>query len=44
MVVMKAQQQLHFLRVLRKNNLDKKLLVTFHRATIESILGYCITV
>uniref|UniRef100_A0A3P9ISK5 Reverse transcriptase domain-containing protein n=1 Tax=Oryzias latipes TaxID=8090 RepID=A0A3P9ISK5_ORYLA len=39
----KAQQRLHFLRILRRNNLDKKLLVTFYRATIESILTYCIT-
>lgn len=43
MVVKKAQLRLHFLRVLRKNNLQKKLTVTFYRAAIESILGYCIT-
>ncbi|XP_071353023.1 uncharacterized protein [Trachinotus anak] len=39
----KAQQRLHFLRVLRRNNLEERLLVTFYRATIESILAYCIT-
>lgn len=43
-VAKKAQQRLHFLRVLRRNNLEKKLLVMFHRATVESILTYCITV
>ena len=42
-VVKKAQQRLHFLRVLRRHNLEEKLLVTFYRATIESILAYCIT-
>ena len=42
-VVKKAQQRLHFLRVLRRNNLEEKLLVLFYRATIESILSYCIT-
>ncbi|XP_033978014.1 vomeronasal type-2 receptor 1-like, partial [Trematomus bernacchii] len=43
-VIKKAQQRLHFLRVLRKNNLATKLLVTFYRSTIESLLTYCITV
>lgn len=43
-VVKKAQQRLHFLRVLRRNNLEKKLLVMFHRATVGSLLTYCITV
>ena len=42
-VVKKAQQRLHFLRVLRRNNLEEKLLVLFYRATIESTLSYCIT-
>lgn len=42
-VVKKAQQRLHFLRVLRRNHLEEKLLVTFYRATIDSILTYCIT-
>lgn len=40
----KAQQRLHFQRVLNKDNQEIKLLVSFYRATIESILGYCITV
>uniref|UniRef100_A0A8C5G818 Reverse transcriptase domain-containing protein n=2 Tax=Gouania willdenowi TaxID=441366 RepID=A0A8C5G818_GOUWI len=43
-VTKKAQQRLHFLRVLRKHNLDSKLLLTFYRSTIESLLTYCITV
>ena len=43
-VFKKAQQRLHFLRVLRKSNICEKLLVTFYRSTIESILTYCITV
>ncbi|XP_077570041.1 uncharacterized protein LOC144194692 [Stigmatopora nigra] len=42
-VVKKAPKRLHFLRVLRRNNLDTKLLVTY-RATVESILAYCIAV
>lgn len=43
-VVKKAQQRIHFLRVLRRNNLESKLLVTFYRACIESLLTYCISV
>lgn len=43
-VIKEAQQQLQFLRVLRKNNLDKKLLVTFYRSSFESLLMYCMTV
>ena len=43
-VIKKAQQRLHFRRVLRKNNICEKLLVTFYRSTIERILTYCITV
>lgn len=42
-VVKRAQQRLHFLRVLRRNNLEERLLVTFYRATIESIMAYCVT-
>ena len=38
-----AQQRLHFLRVIRKNNICEKLLVTFNRSSIECILTYCIT-
>jgi hypothetical protein len=40
----KAQQQLHFLRVLRKYNLNSNLLRTFYRSSIESLLTYCITI
>src|SRR4029434_10753543 len=40
--IVKAQQRLHFLRVLRKNNLECKLMVAFYRTTIESVLTYCI--
>ena len=42
--VKKAQQRLHFLRLLRKNKLRQKLLVSFYRSAIESILAYGITV
>ena len=42
-IVKKAQQRLHFLRVLRKNNLECNLMVAFCRTTIESILTYCIS-
>lgn len=31
----KAQQRLHFFRVLRRNNMEKKLLVAFYQATTE---------
>lgn len=41
--VKKAQQRLYFLRILRKNNLEEKLLVSFYRCSIESVLAYCIT-
>ncbi|KAK3514944.1 hypothetical protein QTP86_020859, partial [Hemibagrus guttatus] len=40
----KAQQRLHFLRVLRKNNITQRLLVSFYRCSIESLLTYCICV
>ncbi len=42
--VKKAQQCLHFLRLLRKHDLCQKLLLSFYRSTIESILTYCISV
>jgi len=42
-VIKKAQQRLHFLGILEKNRLEQKLLVTFYRTTIESVLMYCIT-
>lgn len=40
----KAQQRLHFLRVLRKSNISQKLLVSFYWSSIESIFMYCICV
>src|SRR4029434_5360094 len=43
-IVKKAQQRLHFLRVLRKNNLECNLLMAFYRSTIESVLANCISV
>ncbi len=42
--VKKAQQRLHFLRVLKKKRLCQKLLVAFYRSAIESVLTYCLTV
>ncbi|KAK0139829.1 putative RNA-directed DNA polymerase from transposon BS [Merluccius polli] len=43
-LVKKAQQRLHFLRVLRKNNLDTKLLLAIYHSSVESILTYCLGV
>lgn len=43
-VLKKTQQRFHFLRVLRRNNLEEKLLVSFDRVTVKSILTDCITV
>ena len=42
-VIKKAQQRLHFLRVLRRNNLDRELLLAFYRSSIESLLTYCVS-
>ena len=42
-ITKKAQQRLHFLRILRKNHLEQKLMVSFYRSIIESILTFCIT-
>nr|XP_061803034.1 cilia- and flagella-associated protein 74-like [Nerophis lumbriciformis] len=39
-VVGRAQKRLHFLRVLKKNHLEQKLLVSFDRAAVESILHH----
>ncbi|KAI4894933.1 hypothetical protein NFI96_022975 [Prochilodus magdalenae] len=36
-------RRLYFLRVLRKNNLQEKLLVSYYRSGIESVLTYCIS-
>ncbi|KAF7661286.1 hypothetical protein LDENG_00265940 [Lucifuga dentata] len=38
-LVKKAQQRLYFLRILRKNHLTQKLLVSFYHCSIESILS-----
>ena len=40
----KAQQRLYFLRVLRRYNITQRLLVSFYRCSIESILTYCMCV
>ena len=42
--VKKAQQRLYFLRVLRRNNIPQKLLVSFYHCSVESILSYCLCV
>ena len=43
-VIKKAQQRrLHFLRVLRKNNVGEELLIAFYTSTVQSILLYCNT-
>ena len=43
-LVKKAQQRLHFLRVLRKNNLDTKLLLVFYHSSVKSVLTHCLSV
>ena len=43
-MVGKAQQRLYFLRLLRKCQVETKLLQTFYHSVIESVLGYGITV
>lgn len=43
-LIKEAQQRLHFLRILKKNNMTEKLLVTFDRCPIESVLTNCIPV
>lgn len=40
----KASQRLYFLRILRKSNISQKLLVSFCRCSIESILCYWLCV
>ena len=40
----KAQQRQYFLRILRRNNITQRLLVSFYRASIESILTHCMCV
>lgn len=43
-LVKKAQQRLHYLRVLKREQLSTSLLVTFYRSTIESLLTYAVSV
>lgn len=43
-LVKKAQQRLYFLSILKKNNMEEKLLLSFYRCSIESVLTYCISV
>merc|ERR1711895_312881 len=40
-IIKKAHQRLYFLRVLRKNNLSRELMLSFYRCSIESVLTYC---
>lgn len=40
----RAQQRLHFLRLLRKRNAGRNLLVAFYQATIASLLTFCLSV
>lgn len=44
LLVKKAQQRLHFLRVLKNKALSKELLVSFYRSSVKSLLTYCIPV
>jgi len=37
----KAQERLYFLRILKRNNIAQRQLVSFYRTSIESILTYC---
>ena len=39
-LVKKVQQRLYFLRLLKKNNLSEKLLVSFYCSSTDSILTY----
>ncbi len=43
-IIKKAQQRLHFLRILRKYLLTQNRLVYFYCSSVESILTYCICV
>lgn len=43
-VVKRPQQRLHFLRLLRINDISQKLLIIFCRSSIESLFTYCIWV
>ncbi|XP_034023518.1 serine/threonine-protein kinase Nek2-like [Thalassophryne amazonica] len=43
-VIKKTQQSLHILKILRKNNLYRKLLLAFYQSSTESLLTYCVLV
>ena len=43
-IVKKAQQRLYFLRRLRSFGLSPHIMFTFHRATVESVLTFSVTV
>ena len=43
-LVQKAQQRLYFLHILRKNNLDTKLLLAFYHSSVVSVLMHCLSV
>ncbi|KAM3847149.1 uncharacterized protein M6D78_004147 isoform 1-T2 [Vipera latastei] len=38
------RDSIYFLRVLRKNRVEQRLMTLFYRSTIESVLSYCIVV
>lgn len=38
-ILKKAQQRLYFLRILRKNNLKRELLLSFYHCSVESVLS-----
>lgn len=42
-IIRNAQHRVHFLRVLRRNNLGQELLMIFYSSTVEILLPYCIT-
>lgn len=41
-LVKKAQERMYFLRLSKKNHLCEKMLVSFNRCSIDSILTYCV--
>lgn len=43
-LVKKTKQRLHFLLVLRRNNLYTRLLVAFYPSSVESLPTYCLGV
>lgn len=43
-LVKKAQEWLHFLCVLRQNNLNQNLLLAFYHSSVESMPSYCLDV